>query len=191
MITLERWLHASARWIGETWNRLAAQTGDATSGRRDTPTEPEPSRWSLRAFRVSLSRRGETLARLMGQRVTPERNPATDGEIVYEKQGKLKRLEVSHRSTGWSTPPDRKGQWTTPAFRVELSPPGRVAGGALASVHAAPGELDRFVERIRDERRAGLYPPRVFQQARELLKHSADTETMGGMISGAARSPGR
>ncbi|MBF0273439.1 MAG: hypothetical protein HQL98_15425 [Magnetococcales bacterium] len=178
MITLERWLHASARWIGETWNRLAAQTGEATSGRHDTPTEPGQSRWSLRAFRVSLSRRGQTLARLMGRSVTPESGPATDCGVVYEKQGNWKRMEVLHRSTAWSVPPDRKGQWTTPAFRVELSPPGRVAGGALASVHAAPGELDRFVEQIRDERRAGFYPPQVFQQARELLRQSADTETL-------------
>ncbi|MBF0212248.1 MAG: hypothetical protein HQM00_01650 [Magnetococcales bacterium] len=177
MITLERWVHVPLQWIATQWNRLAEQTaGEAIPDSGDGMVEARPSRWSLSAFRVSLSERGRLLTRLMKRGSDRSEITPQDEAILYERDGRLNPIPTPTRSDSWTRPPERQGHWSTPAFRVALSRPGRMAGGALASTHAAPGELDRFVQQIQDERRAGLYPAEVFQQARELLRKSAQLE---------------
>ncbi|MBF0627505.1 MAG: hypothetical protein HQL91_04715 [Magnetococcales bacterium] len=176
MITLERWVQASVGWIEQSWNRLAEPDQSvALTGGVETTRAPVKSRWSLRAFSVALSQRGKILAQRMKQAFAPPEEQVGTPLRLYDRPGRIKTLSPPETSDAWSQPPDRQRAWRTPAFRVRLSPPGRVASGALSSLHAAPGELDRFVAEIRDERRAGLYPAQVFQQARELLRQSAPT----------------
>ncbi|MBF0339804.1 MAG: hypothetical protein HQL95_02420 [Magnetococcales bacterium] len=177
MHTLEGLLQASGRWVTETWQRLAQPDPDGAVGSGDGVIRPGESRWSLTALRVTLSQTGRKLAEWWQRsgRLPPE--PSGEPALTYRRNGQLQAAVMPESSTAWTRPPDRLGHWSTPAYRVRLSPPGRVAGGAMASLHAAPGELDRFVEGIRNERRAGFYPAEVFQQARELLRQTGEEES--------------
>ncbi|MBF0613930.1 MAG: hypothetical protein G8237_01945 [Magnetococcales bacterium] len=182
-MTLEEVMRASWLWLGEQWQRLAEQSGASVGqGKDGAQNLRQVSRWPLEAFRVAFSQRGQWLARLWTRGAVADA-PAAAVAVVqtsrhYDRSGVRVQMPLPQPSMSWNRLEERRCHWQAPACRVELSPPGRLAGGALSSLHAAPGDMDRFVEQIRAERRAGFYSSEVFQQARELLRSS------GSQVSG-------
>ncbi|MEO5333108.1 MAG: hypothetical protein H7839_13895 [Magnetococcus sp. YQC-5] len=179
MFSIERTVTSSLRWLEQTWERLTEPTLESLRDKLSLLDVPKTSRWSLSAFRLSLSRQGLVLAHwmanMMESPVPPIPQEMPDTLNLYVEPGQWHIQHVPHGSDSWTRPPERLGQWSAPAFRVTLTQSGQLAGGALASLQAEPGELDRFVEQIRLGRRAGFYQAEVFQQARALLRQSASS----------------
>ncbi|MEO5346291.1 MAG: hypothetical protein H7834_07935 [Magnetococcus sp. YQC-9] len=187
MISSDRWLQAPLQWLNTTLQRLTQPLFESAAKKTDTPVDPAAPPWSWQAFRTTLTQTGRRLAELLLSSDKPPVEPLdpTPAEplTLYSATGQTRMLAPLERSTLWMRPAARGGVWRDPSFRVELSPQGRVAGGAMTSVYAAPGELDRFVESIRVERQAGFYPNEVFDQARVILRKGECLEA--GSLSGS------
>lgn len=177
MFSIERTITSSLQWLEQTWERLTKTTLESLRANWPLRDAPMASRWSLTSFRLSLSQRGLALAHWMANRieqpVPPILQEMPDTLNLYIEPGQWQIHHLTHSSDSWTRPPEHHGQWSAPAFRVTLTQSGQLAGGALASLQAESGELDRFVEQIRLGRRAGFYQADVFQQARALLRQSA------------------
>ncbi|MBF0127078.1 MAG: hypothetical protein HQM02_07690 [Magnetococcales bacterium] len=173
MIAMESLANRGRRWLVEHWTRLAGPTLEALLEGAHRATRDLESLWSRHAFRLSLSRRGVCLSRLPGVGIPPVQPGSAPTQALYEASGRWGKPRMNDRSDAWTRPPERQGRWTLPPFETAFSQAGQVAGAALNSVNAAPGELDRFVERVRQGRRAGYYPAEVFEQARALLRRTA------------------
>ncbi|GAB0058102.1 hypothetical protein SIID45300_02445 [Candidatus Magnetaquicoccaceae bacterium FCR-1] len=191
MISPDRLLQHSLDWLGTTLNRITSPFSQASTHHTDDPTERRSSLWSLQSARLTLTRMVEGLADLLrrADQATlpePQEQPSESAPLLYSVSGRVQPQLRLERSTVWTRPPARGGSWQEPAFRVELSPQSRLAGGAFTSVTAAPGEMDRFVERIRVERQAGFYPASVFEQARDILRKGEEmdeAQAMGQPVS--------
>ncbi|MBF0416988.1 MAG: hypothetical protein HQL86_01910 [Magnetococcales bacterium] len=204
MIFPERWLQTSLDWLGSSLKRIAGPNGAASASpfkteipsvrpsageasvenaaiAADQAMDSKGSGWCLQAVRVTLTHVVVRLAELLRATLPdtlpePQERPASPQLVLYSASGRPHLPASLERSTQWMRPVARGGGWHDPAFRVALSPEGRLAGGAFTSVTAAPGEMDRFVERIRTERQAGFYPATVFEQAREILKKGEEQD---------------
>ncbi|MBF0164704.1 MAG: hypothetical protein HQM01_09440 [Magnetococcales bacterium] len=191
MISADHLLQASLDWLGATLNRIATPFFPAPAAKKECPSDENSSIWSLQSARITLTRMVQGLADLLrraDQAMLPEprEQHSETSLLLYSPSGQPQPQPRLDRSTEWTRPPARGGTWREPAFRVELSPQSRLAGGAFTSVTAAPGEMDRFVERIRVERQAGFYPASVFEQARDILRaeaEMADPQAMGHTVS--------
>lgn len=175
MVTPGKALAAGLARIVAGWERITRPTRETVealwASRHD-----RNSLWPLAAFRLSISRQAAELGAWMagdGDGATARQSP--ERLTLYREQGRLLQRILDDRGMPADAPPERGGRWRSPAYRVELSQAGRLASGAVSSLTAAPGALDRFVEQIRTGRERGLYQAEAFRHSRELLRQSADS----------------
>lgn len=175
MFDIEQKVTQGIEWLGQTWERLTKSTAKGLREAWRVEQANLKSHWSAPATRLFFSQPGVALARMLGKTAPPIEREKPDTLQLYTPTGELHTRQLTERSTSWNQSPNWHGPWSTPSFWVTFSQAGQLAGGALASEHAKPGELDRFVEQIRIGRRVGLYQAEVFQQARALLRQPDPT----------------
>ncbi|MBF0293713.1 MAG: hypothetical protein HQL96_00875 [Magnetococcales bacterium] len=167
MLKLESRTAEGPRRLLRALGRLAEPLADAVRERWPARTPERESRWPRFSFRLAISRKGAIRAWLLGRMAPPIPETEAEALALYAKTGERRKPAPARR--GWRDP-----QENSPAWRVELSQAGQLAGGAYASVVAAPGEMDRFVERIRLAKRDGYFQAETFQQARRLLRRAEE-----------------
>ncbi|MBF0178782.1 MAG: hypothetical protein HQM03_02015 [Magnetococcales bacterium] len=153
-------------WI-RAMGRIAEPLADAVRERWSLRPPERESLWSRFSFRLAISRKGAIRAWLLGKTAPPIPETEEEALALYAKTGQRRKPAPAQRA--WRDP-----DAASPAWRVELSQAGQLAGGALASVAAAPGEMDRFVERVRLAKRDGFFQAETFQLARRLLRRAGE-----------------